>query len=406
MSVALDTQALIASAFNQHKAGNLDTAARGYKTVLAWQPCEEYALHLLGDALARQGMAESGLAAVLRAMALVPDLPGLEGNLENVVGLGVQRCRALRAERRTDAALGLLRQLHNALPDDPSLTAYFADSLCELGQREEAIACCTRFLARHPGSDDVLPIFAKARMPGEGYYATLASFHRWRQPAGYLEIGVDAGKALALADRQTYAFGIDPNPAIAFDRLANGARVLHMTSDAFFAEHDLAVELDGRPLDLAFIDGLHTFEQVLRDFMNIEARAHRRTIVLIHDAIPLDEASAARERTTNYWTGDVWRAVLLLRRERPDLSIFTLPVFPTGLCVVTNLDPSSRHLDDRYDSLVAEGMDLSFAVLGDDPDTHMAVRYLDWSATVQAIEEAWSDPPASVNNSRPRSRHS
>src|SRR5256885_12302956 len=37
-----------------------------------------------------------------------------------------------------------------------------------------------------------------------------------------------------------------------------------------FAEHDLSKELGGRPVDLAFIDGMHLFEFALRDFVNLE----------------------------------------------------------------------------------------------------------------------------------------
>ena len=43
-----------------------------------------------------------------------------------------------------------------------------------------------------------------------------------------------------------------------------------MTSDDFFASHDLAQVLGGRPVDLAYIDGMHQFEFALRDFMNLE----------------------------------------------------------------------------------------------------------------------------------------
>ena len=39
------------------------------------------------------------------------------------------------------------------------------------------------------------------------------------------------------------------------------------------------------------------------------------------------------------WSGDVWKVVVWLRRHRPDLRITTLDVAPTGLAVVTGLDP-------------------------------------------------------------------
>ncbi|PIK74064.1 hypothetical protein CS379_04580 [Methylobacterium frigidaeris] len=53
-----------------------------------------------------------------------------------------------------------------------------------------------------------------------------------------------------------------------------------------------------------------------------------------------------------WWTGDVWRTALLLKRERPDLDILALDAFPTGLIIVTNLDPRSTRLKDNYNSYV------------------------------------------------------
>ena len=45
-------------------------------------------------------------------------------------------------------------------------------------------------------------------------------------------------------------------------------------------------------MELAFIDGLHLFEQVLRDFINVERHSSPSTVVLLHDCLPLDEATA------------------------------------------------------------------------------------------------------------------
>lgn len=383
--------AILSAAFARQQMGELDAAAAGYRAVLARQPDEIYALHLLAHALARRGAVEQGLAAVLRAERLHPGLEGLEDNLGNIVEIALQRSSELCTGGCFSDAARLLRELHRALPDHLLVASQLADTLLKLDLREEAIAHCAGFLARHPSSEATLSRLARARMPGADYYATLRLFHHWLRPAGYLEIGLHTGMALSLADPATWAVGVDPTPLIDGDVMSNGARVLRMTSDAFFAERDLAAELGGRPLDLAFIDGLHTFEQVLLDFMNIEARSHRHTVVLIHDAIPMNALSSARDRTTSFWTGDVWRAVLLLLRERPDLTLFTLPVFPTGLCVITNLSPGSTHLRANYDALVAEGMGMRFDMLGEDPDARLAVRRLDWPATVAAIEKAWAE---------------
>ena len=54
-----------------------------------------------------------------------------------------------------------------------------------------------------------------------------------------------------------------------------------------------------------------------------------------------------------WWTGDVWRVVAALKEFRPDLKVTCLDAEPTGLVVVTGLDPSSRVLPDRYDEVIA-----------------------------------------------------
>lgn len=95
------------------------------------------------------------------------------------------------------------------------------------------------------------------------------------------------------------------------------------------------------PIDLVFIDGLHLFEQVLRDIAAVEARCTAESVILVHDCLPIDAVTSSRERTTVVWSGDVWKAIPALRSARPDLRIKTLDVAPTGLGVITGLDPSS-----------------------------------------------------------------
>ncbi|MCH7790377.1 MAG: class I SAM-dependent methyltransferase [Acidobacteria bacterium] len=182
------------------------------------------------------------------------------------------------------------------------------------------------------------------------YYEVLAQAHRRLRPTGYLEIGVHEGHSLQLADSSTRCVGVDPEPNIGFDTTAT---IVATTSDAYFAERDLSSDL-GTTLDLAFIDGLHLFEQALRDFINVEANASPNTVVMIHDCLPIDSVTSARERTTVIWSGDVWKVVVALARHRGDLTITTLDAQPTGLGVIRGLDPTSHVLSDRFDDIVAE----------------------------------------------------
>ncbi len=165
------------------------------------------------------------------------------------------------------------------------------------------------------------------------YFHLLADVHRRLAPRTYLEVGVNEGHSLRLVGASTRIVGVDPEPKV--DALDHPDwTVVPATSEAFFAEHDVAGLL-GAPLDLAFVDGLHLFEVALADVLAIERLAHPGTIVLVHDVVPIDAETSTRERTTTIWSGDVWKAVVLLRRHRPDLTVTTLDVGPTGMAVIT-----------------------------------------------------------------------
>ena len=156
-----------------------------------------------------------------------------------------------------------------------------------------------------------------------------------------------------MAQPPTLAIGIDPDPQLDAPP-SPSHRIFRQTSDAFFADHDLAQALGGRPVELALIDGMHQFEFVLRDFLNLERHCAPDATILVHDCFPLDEISAARERTTAFWSGDVWRALLALKKWRPDLALHTVGAPPTGLGVIRRLDPASRVLAENLDRICAE----------------------------------------------------
>jgi Methyltransferase domain len=181
------------------------------------------------------------------------------------------------------------------------------------------------------------------------YLELLGRIHRHLRPRTYLEIGVKAGRSLARALPETEAIAIDPVEIGPAEPIPCSVRRFEMTSDDFFECYDLH-DLLG-PLDVAFIDGMHLFEFALRDFTNVERYAHGETLVLIHDAKPIDEVTSARERVTRVWTGDVWKLIPILREYRPELDVTVVDVGPSGLALVTGLDPGSTALEEAYDSI-------------------------------------------------------
>lgn len=186
------------------------------------------------------------------------------------------------------------------------------------------------------------------------------AFHATLTPHTYLEIGVHQGHSLSLARAGTRCVGVDPEPDVQVPLVADDVTVIAATSDEAFTSGAVDAALAGSPVDLAFIDGLHLFEQALADFVNVEQRSHPGGVVLVHDCLPIDAVTSARERTTMVWSGDVWKLVCCLARYRPDLTVTTLDVGPTGLGVITRLDPTSTVLAEARDELVARYLPLGF----------------------------------------------
>src|SRR5687767_1820589 len=119
-----------------------------------------------------------------------------------------------------------------------------------------------------PGAPPASPAPPPARkvLVGPTYRQFIAELLKKKAARNYLEVGVRAGETVAEAPCHT--IGVDPNFVI--DRNPVGSkRILHlyqMTSDEFFRDHD-ARGVFGGTVDVAFLDGLHVFEYLLRDFI-------------------------------------------------------------------------------------------------------------------------------------------
>jgi methyltransferase family protein len=181
------------------------------------------------------------------------------------------------------------------------------------------------------------------------------------------------GDTLALADCASIA--VDPNLEINQDVIGGKSSCLlfQMSSDAFFATYDPKILLGNR-IDMALIDGLHLFEYVVRDFMNIERHMKRNSVVLLDECIPTDahicrrkfddQAFVGQSQHPDWWAGDAWKAVVALKTFRPDLHIHGFNAVPNGLVAITNLDPASDLLAARYFDIVAQYRNLSLRQYG------------------------------------------
>jgi len=126
----------------------------------------------------------------------------------------------------------------------------------------------------------------------------------------YLEIGVNTPRQPGYSHASIVVntkHGVDPNVDTTYK----------MTSDEFFTQNK-------KKYDIVFIDGLHIFEQTYRDIINSLAILNEGGAIVVHDCNPKREITQRRERASSVWHGDVWKAILKLRMENPNVEIYTI----------------------------------------------------------------------------------
>ena len=161
----------------------------------------------------------------------------------------------------------------------------------------------------------------------------------------YLEIGVNRGKCLFNIKGATKRFAVDPffnfsawkkfrGIILNFDNLKNS--FFEVKSDDFFKQN--VALLNENKIELAFIDGLHTYEQALNDTLNTLKFSNENVVIVLHDCNPLDALAAhpaisidhARAELKdhkdwkNIWNGDVWKTIVDIRKNHPELTAFVL----------------------------------------------------------------------------------
>jgi len=148
----------------------------------------------------------------------------------------------------------------------------------------------------------------------------------------YLEIGVFKGQTFNSFEC-AFKDAVDPN--FQFDTKAFArprTRFFEVPSDTFFMSDAMKGR---RPYDLCFLDGLHTFEQILRDFLGTLPLTHENSIILIDDTVPSDMFSAQKQGVAakmrrlsgvegNAWHGDVYKVVYFIHDFCPSLSFATI----------------------------------------------------------------------------------
>jgi hypothetical protein len=127
----------------------------------------------------------------------------------------------------------------------------------------------------------------------------------------YLEIGVNTPAQPGynwVGVNIPLKHGVDPNVDTTYK----------MTSDEFFEKHIT------QKYDIVFVDGLHLHEQVYRDIINSLNNLNENGVIVVHDCNPVTEITQRRERASDSWHGDVWKAIVQLRMENLELEIYTV----------------------------------------------------------------------------------
>jgi len=108
----------------------------------------------------------------------------------------------------------------------------------------------------------------------------------------YLEIGCDKDENFSKIKIKN-KIGVDP--------LQGGT--IRKTSDEFFNSNT-------EKFDIIFLDGLHTYEQTIKDINNSLKFIKSSGVIVIHDCLPKKIWNQIVPRIYGHWNGDVWKAIV------------------------------------------------------------------------------------------------
>ena len=149
-----------------HQGGRAGDAIAVYRQVLASQPENPDALHLLGLAMRQQGDADGAIDCLEKAIAIQGNVAAMHSNLGN----------AYRDARRDDQAF---KEYHKAIELDPRHQDawYNLGIVCHsLGKPEQAIAAYDRALSINPGDAEALHNKAIVLHEQQNLVAAIAGF--------------------------------------------------------------------------------------------------------------------------------------------------------------------------------------------------------------------------------------
>ena len=175
----------------------------------------------------------------------------------------------------------------------------------------------------------------------------------------YLEIGVRNGETF-FSIRAKKKYGIDPNYFFSkrflfkslFKTYNWSYKMFKEESNTFFIQR--ASQMRNFRISVAFIDGLHTYEQSFNDAINCLRWLEPNGIIIFHDSNPQSEEAASPQlpSTPINWNGDVWKTIKHFRELSEYFECYTFDADqglgvlsmkkPVGLSTLSNLKPNEE----------------------------------------------------------------
>ena len=158
------------------------------------------------------------------------------------------------------------------------------------------------------------------------------------QPNEYLQIGagleaaVISGHGTFVSDRNNIFPSVDV------------ATYYRCSSDDFFHFFDNS---NGKKFDLAYIRGKYLFDDIYRDFINIEQMMNPSGAIIVDGIIGAEHIGV-----TSGDVHDSWKFLEIIKQHRKNLQINTEMLSEHGLVIISKLEPNNKILLHRYNSFV------------------------------------------------------
>lgn len=140
----------------------------------------------------------------------------------------------------------------------------------------------------------------------------------------YLELGIYDGSTLEkVSSVVPRVIGVD----IVDIRINKNIGEFHQTTTQGFLEnfHEM--------VDVIFIDADHSFESVKLDFEASLKNLNEFGIIILHDTDPISEKYIDKR-----YCGDSYKMIDWLKKEHPEMDVFTFPISEAGLTIIKRSD--------------------------------------------------------------------